>query len=111
MKKVLLMMLLMGGAVLTTYAQRGNSRGHGDHGHHGRGNGHWVHEERYAPRVYVRGRYDHYYHPPVRRVVYARPAYYPAIIPVPVPVPPPPPVHYYPARPRAVFHAGVTIVN
>jgi hypothetical protein len=26
-------------------------------------------------------------------------------------VPVPAPVRYYPSRPRAVFHAGVTIVN
>ena len=113
MKKILLMMLLMGGAVLTTYAQRGHGHGDRDHGRHGnghgKGHGHWVQEERYAPRVYVRGRHSRYYHPPVRRIVYGQPAYYPAIIPVPVP--PPPPVYYYPSRPRAVFHAGITIVN
>jgi hypothetical protein len=33
-----------------------------------------------------------------------QPAYYP-VVPVPAPV------RYYPSRPRAVFQAGVTIVN
>jgi|GEM_PF-1870070 len=112
MKKVLLMMLLFCGTVLTTSAQRGYDRGYRDHG---RGHGHERYErgdrwDRCEPprRVYVRDRYD-CYRP--QRVVYARPAYYPAypaVIPVPVPVPAP---RYYPPRPRAVFHAGVTIVN
>ncbi|MEV4887451.1 hypothetical protein SAMN05660461_0365 [Chitinophaga ginsengisegetis] len=111
MKKVLLLMLLIGGTVLTTYAQRGYDRGHGrGHGYgHGRGydrydDDRWERCER-PRRVYVRDRYDDCYRP--QRVVYARPAYYPAVIPVPVPAP----VRYYPSRPRAVFHAGVTIVN
>lgn len=110
MKKVLLLMLLIGGTVLTTYAQRGRGHGYG----HGRGHDRWD-DDRWERcerprRVYVRDRYDRYddcYRRP--RVVYARPAYYPAVVPVPVPVPAP--VRYYPSRPRAVFHAGVTIVN
>lgn len=107
MKKVLLLMLLIGGTVLTTYAQRGRGHGYG----HGRGHDRWDNDrwercER-PRRVYVRDRYDDCYRRP--RVVYGRPAYYPAVVPVPVPVPAP--VRYYPSRPRAVFHAGVTIVN
>ncbi|CAL1517897.1 hypothetical protein MMC2321_01634 [Chitinophaga sp. MM2321] len=97
-------MLLMGGTVLTTYAQRGYDRGH-------RGRGHdkhwdkWEHKHR-GGRDYRRWDDDCYR--PSRRVVYApQPVYYP-VVPVPVPVP----VRVYaPARPRAVFHAGVTIVN
>ncbi|MBS0030185.1 hypothetical protein ACTJJ0_22110 [Chitinophaga sp. 22321] len=109
MKKVLLMMLLMGGAVLTTYAQRGYDRGYRDHG---RGHGRWERDrcdrdDRYERRAYYRGGWDDDCYRPRRRVVYAQPAYYP-VVPVPVPVPP---VRYYPSRPRAVFHAGVTIVN
>lgn len=110
MKKVLLMMLLVGGTVLTTFAQRGYDRGYRDHGR-GHGHGRWDRDDRddrwerceRPRRVYVRDRYD-CYRP--QRVVYAEPAYYPAVIPVPVPPP-----RYYAPRPRAVFHAGVTIVN
>ncbi|MFY0256109.1 hypothetical protein ACDQ55_19390 [Chitinophaga sp. 30R24] len=98
MKKVLLLMLLIGGTALTTYAQRG---------YYGHGHG-WDRRD-----------YRRCYAPPVRRVVYVRPAYYPvvpvpavvpvaAVVPVPVPAPVP---RYYGPRPRAVFHAGVTIVN
>ena len=103
MKKVLLIMLLMGGTVLTTYAQRGWDRGRG----HGYGhNKHWDKwERRGRDRDCRRWDYDDDCYRPRRRVVYAQPAYYP----VPVPVPPPRP--YYAPRPRAVFHAGVTIVN
>ena len=110
MKKVLLMMLLMGGAVLSTSAQRGYDNGYRDHG---RGHGRWKHEDRCDDR-YERRRDcrrdwdDDDCYRPRRRVVYAQPAYYPV---VPVPVPVPAPVRYYPSRPRAVFHAGVTIVN
>lgn len=103
MKKVLLMMLLMGGAVLTTYAQRGHDRGYRDHG---RGHGRWERERCEPRREYRHGWANDRYHPR-GRVVYVRPAYYP-VVPVPVPVAP---VRYYPSRPRAVFHAGVTIVN
>lgn len=106
MKKVLLLMLLLGGTVATTYAQRGwgHGRGHG----YGHGYGHNKHYDKWEKR-YWRDRdcRDDYYYRPRRRVVYAEPAYYP----VPVPVPPPPPRPYYAPRPRAVFHAGVTIVN
>ena len=104
MKKVLLIMLLMGGTVLTTYAQRGWDRGHGRGHGHGRDK-HWDKWEhkRYRGREYRRWDDDDCYRPR-RRVVYVEPAYYP------VPVPPPPRVYYAP-RPRAVFHAGVTIVN
>ncbi|PSL45541.1 hypothetical protein CLV51_104246 [Chitinophaga niastensis] len=113
MKKVLLIMLLMGGTVLTTYAQRGYDRGDHDRGR-GHGHGRWErgdddddrceHRERRhwdRDRDCRRGWDDDCYRPR-RRVVYAEPAYYP--VPVPAPV-------YYPSRPRAVFHAGVTIVN
>ncbi|HVI49432.1 MAG TPA: hypothetical protein VM802_31490 [Chitinophaga sp.] len=106
MKKVLLLMLLMGGAVLSTSAQWGHDRGR----HRG-----WYRDDdrrydRYE-RSYYRDRdcrrgWDDDYYRPRRRVVYMRPAYYPV---VPVPVPPPPVI--YPARPRVAFHAGVTIVN
>lgn len=103
-------MLLIGGTAITTYAQRGWDRGYRDHG---RGHGRWEREGRWRGdddddrcerRRYYRDdceRPDRYY--------YGRRAYYapvPAVIPVPVPAP-----VYYPSRPRAVFHAGVTIVN
>ncbi|WP_143306361.1 hypothetical protein [Chitinophaga vietnamensis] len=111
MKKVLLMMLLMGGAVLTTYAQRGYDRGW-----HGRGNGwgHYKHgdyddDDRWERRRCERERYrdwDDCERP--RRVVYYRRPYYAPVVPVPVPVPGP---VYYPSRPRVAFHAGVSIVN
>ncbi|MBC9914710.1 hypothetical protein [Chitinophaga varians] len=105
MKKVLLMMLLLGGTVATTYAQRGWDRGRGW------GHGHEKHYDKWE-RKHWRDRDcrrwdDDDCYRPRRRVVYAEPAYYP----VPVPVPPPPPRPYYAPRPRAVFHAGVTIVN
>ncbi|MBC9929301.1 hypothetical protein [Chitinophaga qingshengii] len=106
MKKVLLIMLLLGGTVATTYAQRGWDRGRGwGHGH----DKHYDKWERKQWRDRDRDcrRWDDDYYRPRRRVVYVEPAYYP----VPVPVPPPPPRPYYAPRPRAVFHAGVTIVN
>jgi hypothetical protein len=105
MKKVFLLMLLMGGTVLTTYAQRGYDRGYRDHG---RGHGHdrWERDRCEPPRREYRRGWDDDCYRPRRRVVYVQPAYYP-VVPVPVPAP----VRYYPARPRAVFHAGVTIVN
>ncbi|MBV7530598.1 hypothetical protein [Chitinophaga sp. sic0106] len=103
MKKLILLTVLIGGAVVTTYAQRGY--GHG----RGHGNGHYKSYERYDRRHCDYRRYDDCR--PRRVVVYDRPRYRPAyyvpapppvaVIPVPVPV----------ARPRAVFHAGVTIVN
>jgi hypothetical protein len=103
MKKLLLLLLIMGGTVLTTYAQRGYDRGYRDYG---RGHGRWErndHRHWERERVYRQGWYDNCYRP-ARRVVYVQPAYYP--------VPVPPPRVYYPSpRPRAVFHAGVTIVN
>ncbi|TWF34844.1 hypothetical protein FHW36_11042 [Chitinophaga polysaccharea] len=108
MKKVMLMMLLIGGTVFTASAQRG--WGHD----RGRGHGRWERErcdrddDRWERRRECRRDWDDdECYRPRRRVVYAEPAYYP-VVPVPVPVPAP---RYYPSRPRAVFHAGVTIVN
>lgn len=108
MKKVLLLMLLIGGTAVTTYAQRGYDRGYRDHG---RGHGRWERGDRDDDRCDRRREYrrdwdDDDCYRPRRRVVYMQPAYYP-VVPVPVPAP----VRYYPSRPRAVFHAGVTIVN
>lgn len=103
MKKVLLMMLLLGGTVATTYAQRGWDRGRG--WGHGREKHCDKWERKYWKDRDCRRWDDDDCYRPRRRVVYAEPAYYP----VPVPVPPPRP--YYAPRPRAVFHAGVTIVN
>ncbi|NSL87040.1 hypothetical protein ECE50_009380 [Chitinophaga sp. Mgbs1] len=109
MKKVLLMMLLLGGTVLTTYAQRGYY-GRDDYNRgRGHGWGHYKHRDRDRcdDRRWERDRrWDDDCYRPRRRVVYA-PAYYPVAVPVPV-LPPRP---YYAPRPRAVFHAGVTIVN
>ncbi|RBL91265.1 hypothetical protein [Chitinophaga flava] len=105
MKKVFLIMLLLGGTVATTYAQRGWGHGYGHEKHCDK----W--ERKYwkeRDRDCRRWEDDDCYRPR-RRVVYAEPAYYP--VAVPVPVPPPPPRPYYAPRPRAVFHAGVTIAN
>ena len=100
-------MLLIGGVALTASAQRGHGHGYGhDRGH---GHGHDRCDDRGRRVVY----YERDYRRPAR-VYYPRPvAYYPAppVVAVPVPVPPPPPVRYYPARPRVVFNAGVTIAN
>lgn len=106
MKKALLLLLLVVGASLTTFAQHG--RGHG-HGHHKHWNKHWdKHRDRcdddrydrrrvyYRDRDYRRDWDDDYYRPRRRVVVYERP----------VPVYP-----VYPARPRVVFNAGVTVVH
>ncbi|RAJ82369.1 hypothetical protein CLV59_104596 [Chitinophaga dinghuensis] len=103
MKKLILLTVLLGGVVTSTYAQRGY--GHGWGRGNGWGRGHV--ERRWAPgpgycrpaRVVV---YDRPYYRP-----YYRPAYYAPVPVVPVPVAPVP-VPVYP-RPRAVIHAGVTI--
>ncbi|NIG54632.1 hypothetical protein [Chitinophaga sp. Cy-1792] len=107
MKKLMLLTLLMGGTVLSSFAQRGYDRGY-DRGR-GHGWGHYKHcdDDRWERRRCDDRRWDDCHRP--RRVVvyeerpvYYRPAYVP-VVPVPVPVPP--------GRPRAVFHAGVTISN
>ncbi|MCW3466466.1 hypothetical protein [Chitinophaga nivalis] len=105
MKKVLLLMLLLGGTVLSTYAQRGYDRGYRGHGNAYGHYKHWdKHDRHERRRDWERRRWDDDCYRSPRRVVYVRPAYYPVV--------PPPPPRYYPApRPRAVFHAGVSIVN
>jgi len=102
MKRVLFMMLLLGGIVLSAHAQR---RGYGPPGHYK----HWKRDRcddrRYYGGGYYNGCRDR------RVVVYEQPVVYGP--PVYVAPPPPPPVVYYPARPRAhvVINAGVTIVR
>ncbi|MBV8251450.1 MAG: hypothetical protein JO154_02500 [Chitinophaga sp.] len=104
MKKLILLAVLLGGVVTSTYAQRGHAWGH--YKHRDCDDDRW---ERRREREYRHWDDDCYR--PRRRVVvydrpYYRPAYYvpaPPVVPVPVPVPV--------GRPRAVIHAGVTIVN
>lgn len=92
-------MLLLGGFVLSSQAQRY----HGDH-HRGRGHykKHWKRD--CDDRRYYGHRYYRDDCRPRRVVVYERPVYY-------APAPPPPPVVYYPSRPRVVVNAGVSIIH
>ncbi|SEM56762.1 hypothetical protein SAMN04488505_10561 [Chitinophaga rupis] len=103
MKRVLFMMLLLGGIVLSAQAQRGGW-GYGPPGHYK----HWK-RDRCDDRRYYGGYYNECRDR--RVVVYERPVVYGP--PVYVAPPPPPPVVYYPARPRAhvVINAGVTFVR
>jgi len=102
MKRLLLMMLLLGGIVLSSQAQRYRDdydgyrgRGHG-YGHYKK----WK-RERCDDRYY--GGYYREDCRPRRVVVYERPVYYAP--------PPPPPVVYYPSRPRVVVNAGISIIH
>jgi hypothetical protein len=104
MKKLIMLLLLLGGTVLTTYAQgRHNGWGNGNNKHHKQDR---YCDDRYEGRRYEkhnRGRdWDDCRRP--RKVVYVRP--YPVYRPRPVY-----PVYYAPSRPGVVFNAGVTIVR
>lgn len=94
-------MLLLGGFVLSSQAQR-----YYDDDYRGRGRGHykkhWKHD-RCDDRRYYGGYYREDCRPR-RVVVYERPVYY-------APPPPPPPVVYYPSRPRVVVNAGISIIH
>lgn len=98
MKRLLLMMLLLGGFVLSSQAQRYYDDGHRGRGHYKK---HWK-RDRCDDRRYYGYRDDCR---PRRVVVYERPVYYAP------PPPPPPPVVYYPSRPRVVVNAGISIVH
>jgi len=105
MKKLIMLLLLLGGTVLTTYAQgRHNGWGKGHKKHYDRDR--YCDDDRYEGRRYEK-RYrdrdwDDCRRP--RRVVYVQP--YPVYRPRPVRE-----VYYAPARPGVVFNAGVTIVR
>lgn len=108
MKQLVLILLLMGGVMLTSYAQ--GRRGHGERGGHGRyersahrhGPSHYnKHHKKYVR--YDRG-YRGYYH----GYRYVRPRPVPVVY-APVPLPPPP--VYYRSRPGVVISTGPIVIG
>jgi hypothetical protein len=104
MKRIVLMIMLIGGAILSTQAQGRRDFGRDNRGH-GNGYGHS------GPR------YERVYH---REVYRPAPRYYgggycapaPAVVYYEAPCPPPPPRRVYYARgPRVVIAAGPVVVG
>jgi hypothetical protein len=111
MKWLALSMMLMGGALLSSYSSQAQGRRDHDNRGYNRGNGYGHGGQRYE-REYRRD-----YHRGPREVVYYegyRPA--PVVCEAPVvyaaPCPPPPPRRiYYPRGPRVVIAAGPVVVG
>ena len=109
MKQLALTLMLIGGALLSSYSSQAQGRGYGNRGHGG-GYGHGNHRyEREYRRDDCRRDYrrrDVYYDGgyacrPVETVVYAAPC----------PPPPPPRRVYYPRGPRVVIATGPIVVG
>jgi hypothetical protein len=108
MKRLLLTMMLIGGALLSTQAQGRRDYGRNDRGH-GYGYGHGPRYEReYRRDDCYRGPREHVYRGGYGG--YCAPA--PVVYAAPCPPPPPPPVRVvYPRGPRVVVAAGPIVVG
>lgn len=105
MKRIVLITMLIGGAILSTQAQGRRDFDRGDRGRgHGYGHGGPRYEREYRRecRPAYGGYYEGYACRPEPRVVYYE---------APCPPPPPPPRVYYPRGPRIVIATGPIVVG